>query len=435
MTEDLPTFSAVRAMREASPYIRAHRGETFVVYVAGEALNEPGLAGLVQDLILLRGLGVKLVVVHGARAQIDAKVESLDIAQAFVGDLRVTDGDTLSCVKDVVAAVRIELEARLSQSAMHIPGRGSALTVAGGNFVIARPAGVFDGVDLHFTGQVRRIDRTAIARRLEDGDLVLISPLGYSPTGEVFNLNSLDLAGDIACELKASKLILMMDSPGIVDVQGSIARQLTLRDAREFCASGPIAARFLECAIRACNFGVGRVHIVDRGLDGVLIDELYTRDGIGTLVSNTPFDEIRLATIEDVGGILSLIGPLERDGSLVKRSREKLEIEIEHFSVLVREGVVIACGALYPLANGFGEIACIAVHRDYRRDGFGNLVLGSLERRASEEGIQQLFVLTTQAMHWFLENGYARTDISGLPIERQAMYNFQRNSIVLSKGL
>lgn len=427
--------SIVNTMREASPYMRAHRDEVFVVYVGGEALHEPGLPGLVQDLVLLRGLGVKLVVVHGARAQIDAKTAGLDIKQTFVGNLRVTGEATLVCVKEAVAAVRLELEARLSQCALDAPRRGSRLTVAGGNFVIARPAGIVDGVDLHFTGEVRRIDRTPIEQRLKHDELVLISPLGYSPTGEVFNLNALDLACAVACEIGASKLILMIEPPGIVDQNGATVRQLTVGDARELNACDPVSDRFLECAVRACQFGVGRVHLVNRGIDGALIDELYTRDGIGTLVSNTPFDQMRQATIEEVGGILALITPLEREGSLVKRSREKLEIEINHFSVLVREGIVVACGALYPLGNALGEIACIAVHLDYRCDGFGNLVLASLERRATEAGLERLFVLTTQAVHWFLENAYVRTDMAELPIERQTMYNFQRNSTVLSKRI
>ncbi len=422
-------------MREASPYIRAHRGQTFVVYFGGEAVNEHAIDGLVQDLILLRDLGVKLIVVHGSRPQIDARVKNLRIDQQFVGNLRVTDTDTLECVKEAVSVGRIELEARLSQAALDTLNRGSSLTVSGGNFVIARPAGVVNGVDLRFTGEVRRVDSKAIERRLDDGELVLISPLGYSPTGEVFNLNSLDLATAVACDVKASKLILMMDPPGFVDRRGAVIRELTVRDAREFLSLDQNADRFMECAIRACQFGVGRVHIVDRAADGVLIEELFTRDGGGTLVSNEPFDQLRLAKIEDVGGILGLIEPLEEEGFLVKRSREKLEIEIDHFSVIVRESVVVACGALYPIADEMAEIACIAVHRDYRRDGFGNVILGALEKRAKDAGLRRVFVLTTQATHWFQENGYTRVEISDLPNERQTLYNLQRNSIILSKRI
>ena len=251
----------------------------------------------------------------------------------------------------------------------------------------------------------------------------------------MFNLNSLDLATAVACDVKASKLILMMDPPGFVDRRGAVIRELTVRDAREFLSLDQNADRFMECAIRACQFGVGRVHIVDRAADGVLIEELFTRDGGGTLVSNEPFDQLRLAKIEDVGGILGLIEPLEEEGFLVKRSREKLEIEIDHFSVIVRESVVVACGALYPIADEMAEIACIAVHRDYRRDGFGNVILGALEKRAKDAGLRRVFVLTTQATHWFQENGYTRVEISDLPNERQTLYNLQRNSIILSKRI
>ncbi|MFT4561517.1 MAG: amino-acid N-acetyltransferase [Gammaproteobacteria bacterium] len=435
MTEEPPNMrtSTVASMREASPYIRSHRGETFVVYFGDEQINRTVLDGLAQDLILLRGLGIKLVVVHGARDQINSRLRDSNIKQEFVGNLRLTRIDALRHVKDAVSAVRIELEARLSQAALDVPSRGNALTVAGGNFIIARPAGVVDGVDLDFTGIVRRIDRAAIERRLNDGEIVLISPLGYSPTGEVFNLNSLDLATAVACELSAAKMILMMESPGLVDRDNVVVRELTARNAREFVAANATGGRFLECAIRACQFGVHRVHLVDQSVDGVLLAELFTRDGVGTLVSDTPFEQFRIATIEDVGGVLALIEPLEQEGLLVKRSREKLEIEIGHFSVLVREDTVIACGALYPFANAIGELACIAVHPDYRRDGFGNIVLQALERRARDAALEEVFVLTTHASHWFQQNGFVRAQIQELPIERQTMYNFQRNSLVLRK--
>lgn len=422
-------------MREASPYIRAHRGEICVVYIGGEALNDVSLEGLIQDLILLRGLGLKLIIVHGARPQIDACCRDAGLVQPLLGNLRVTDAATLACVKNGVSAVRLELEARLSQAAMDMPNRGASLTVSGGNFVIARPAGIINGVDLHFTGEVRRIDRQAITRRLDDDELVLVSPLGYSPTGEIFNLNALDLATAVACEFQAAKLILMADSPGIVDGQGGAVRQLTIGEARELDTGVASSMRLLACATRACQFGVSRVHIVDRTVDGVLLQELFTRDGVGTLVSHTPMDHLRRATIEDVGGILALIEPLEQDGLLVKRSREKLEMEIDHYSVIIREGTVIACGALHPFPDATGEFACIAVHPGYRSGGFGNDILRELERRAEGAGLRVIFVLTTQATHWFQERGYVRASTDDLPLERRALYNEQRNSVVMMKSI
>lgn len=437
MNKDQPTNrrAGIEWMREASPYIRAHRQQTFVVYIGGEALQDRCIDGLVQDLVLLRGLGVRLVLVHGARPQIDAELKQAQIEQSFLGDLRVTDLASLACVKRAVADVRIELEASLSQAVLDNPYRESATTIASGNFVIARPAGIINGVDLHFTGEVRRIDSAAIARRLDDGDIVLISSLGYSPTGEVFNLNAMDLAASVACDINAAKLILMVEPPGIVDETAVTIRALTIAEVREFASRDSLQRRYVDCAARACQFGVGRVHIVDRAQDGVLIEELFTRAGAGTMISNSPVDQLRRATIEDVGGILALIEPLEQDGLLVKRSREKLEMEIDHFSVLVREQVIVACGALHPFPNAMGEIACIAVHADYRSDGFGNVVLRALERRAEESGMREVFALTTQASHWFQDSGYVRGDIEDLPIERLALYNVQRNSVVLQKSL
>jgi amino-acid N-acetyltransferase len=431
----VPSSRSAASMREASPYIRSHRGQTFVVYFGGRLISDLQLDGLAQDLILLAGLGIKVVVVHGARPQIDARTRDHNMSQQFVGELRVTDARTLAHVKDAVSTVRIDIEARLQQAARDTPDQASAITVSGGNFVIARPAGIVDGVDLPFTGVVRKIDREAIERRLDADEIVIVSPTGYSATGEVFNLNALDLSVNLACDVNASKLILMMDSPGLVDNTGSVIRELSIGQARNFSSIDPAGTRFLESAIRACQFGVRRVHLIDGGLNGALLEELFTRDGSGTLLSNAPSGRMRHATIDDVGGVLALIEPLERDGLLVKRSRAKLEIEIDQFSVLIREGVVAACGAIYPFEDNSAELACIAVHPDHRGDALGNIVLEELERRAHDAGLTQVFVLTTHASHWFQESGYDRAEIDNLPIERQALYNYQRNSIVLVKGI
>ena len=431
----VPNSRSAASMREASAYIRAHRGETFVVYFGGELTDGLHLDGLARDFILLGGLGVKVVLVHGARPQIDSRMRANNIEQQFVRELRVTDVGTLTHVKDGVSSARIDIEARLQQAAKDVPNDARAVTVSGGNFVTARPAGIVDGIDLQFTGIVRKVDRDAIDRRLDAEEIVVVSPLGYSATGEVFNLDALDLSISVACDINASKLILMAEPPGLVDAGGDVPRELTVTEAREFSPADPAGARFLESAIRACQFGVARVHIIDGSVNGALLDELFTRDGMGTLISNTPTDRTRQASIEDVGGVLALIEPLERDGLLVKRSREKLEIEIDQFSVLLREGIVVACGAIYPYENDSAELACIAVHPDYRRDGFGNVVLQELERRARDAGLSQVFVLTTHARHWFQDSGYTRAEIDELPVKRQALYNYQRNSIVLIKWL
>lgn len=426
----------VRWMREASPYIRAHRGQTFVVYFGGDAVDGAAFPHLIQDLALLCGIGVKLVVVHGTRPQIEARLRRAGIATRLVGHLRVTDAVTLAEVKDATAAVRYAIEAQLAHATINRPLAGAALRITGGNFVVARPAGVIDGIDLQFTGEIRKIDAEAIALQLTHADLVLVSPLGYSPTGEIFSLNALDLATAIAGSLPASKLILLAEGAAVTDVSGALLRQLTPREARELVREQGPAQHVLASALRACQFGVARVHVIPAATDGGLLLELFTRDGIGTLISNTPFDQLRRATIDDVGGILELIEPLEDEGVLVKRSREKLEVEIDHFLVMARDVTTVACGALYPYpADDLGEVACIAVHPDYRRSGFGEALLTALEQKAAAAGLSTLFVLTTQATHWFQELGYTRSGLDQLPMQRQALYNYQRNSQVLMKRL
>ncbi len=415
--------------------MRAHRGQTFVIYLAGEVIAAAGFGALIQDLTLLSGIGVKLVVVHGTQPQIFSRLQAAGITAEFNGHLRVTDALALAHAKEAAAAVRCGIEAQFAQAARVRVTDDSPLRMVSGNYVMARPAGIIEGIDLQFTGEIRRLDTQAITAQMQVAEVLLISPLGHSPTGETFSLNALDLATEVALELKANKLLLLTLDQQIVDLRGALLRQLTLSEAQALQREIGDSNQLLRNAVRACQAGVGRVHLLT-ARDGALLLELFTRDGIGTLVSNAPFDQIRAATIEDVGGILDLIEPLEAEGVLVKRSREKLETEIDYFTVVVRDGAAVASGALYPFfANNCGEIAGVAVAPRYRRHGFGRTLLAALEARARALGLQSVFVLTTQAIHWFQEQGYVKSALDELPGERRALYNFQRNSQVLYKRL
>lgn len=426
-------------LRQVSPYFHQHRGRTCVVYFGGEAVAADGFTHLVRDLLLLAAVGMRLVVVFGARPQIEARLAARGISPRVVGSLRVSDSHTMHEVREVVGAMRLAIEAAFSFGSRGGPLANGGLRVAGGNFVLARPAGIIDGVDLGFTGITRSIDSRAIAARLDDGEVVLLAPLGYSPTGELFNLKAKDLAAAVASEIGAAKFILLTERDGVTGADGRLCRQLTVRQAcalRAATAPDTLDYELLDTGIAACEAGVERVHIVSRLVDGALLRELFTRDGIGTMLSSAPFDQLREARVDDVGGILELVQPLEEAGLLVKRSREKLETEIDHFVVMVREDTVIACGALYPYREqATGEIACVAVHADYRGGQFGDLLLDELERRARAGGLATVFVLTTQASQWFTERGFASAAIDDLPIAKRELYNYQRNSAVLRKRL
>jgi amino-acid N-acetyltransferase len=430
----------VDCFREASPYIHAHRNRIFVVVLGGEAIASARISSLVHDLALLGSLGIRLVVVHGARPQIDARLERLSIASRWVGDTRVTDKAAMDCVKEAAGAVRVELEALLSQGLANSPMAGARVQVASGNFITARPIGVRDGVDFGFAGTIRRIDSDAIRRSLEFGELVLISPLGYSPTGETFNLNAAEVGTAVAAELSAPKLVFVLRAEGMLDARGKLVRQITQADLQQYLIErGDLDAdtrAVLGWAGQACRQGVQRVHLVPLDVDGALLLELFSRDGIGTMVSPMPFDALRPASIDDVGGILELIRPLEEEGTLVRRSREKLEMDIKNFTVIERDGTVIACAALFAFDDSrTGELACVAVHPDYRRAGKAATLYEHIEARARRDGLERLFALTTQAEHWFVEHGFRTAGFEALPIERKGLYNYQRNSKVLIKDL
>lgn len=427
--------------RQSSPYINAHRERTFVIGFGGEAVADPSFASLIHDLALLSSLGIRLVLVPGARPQVEARLRERGAEIRYVNGLRLTDAAALQCVKEAVGSVRVEIEALLSMGVANSPMAGYRIHVASGNFVTARPLGVRGGVDYEHTGEVRRVDTEAIRERLQRGDMVLVSPLGYSPTGEVFNLNAEDVAFAIARELQADKLLFLLEDAPLQDGVGRLLRELTAQEAAEYLRQHgnslpESVARLLAGSIDACRRGVRRVHLLDRHQDGALLLELFTRDGVGTLLTAQSFENIRPATIDDVGGILKLIQPLEEEGALVRRSRELLENEIDHFTVIERDGTVIACAALYPHPeDGMGEIACVAVHPDYRRGGRADLLLHRLERSAGAAGLSKVFVLTTATAHWFQERGFVSAPLDALPMARRNLYNYKRNSKVFMKEL
>lgn len=433
-----PKDSFIAWFRGSSPYIHAHRGKTFVVVMGGEVLADDNLAHLIHDLALLHGLGIRLVVVFGARPQIEERMRMRNAEMHYVDGMRVTDAIALDCLMDAAGSVRVELEALLSMGLPNSPMAGARIRVMSGNFVTARPLGVVGGVDYGHTGKVRRVDAQGIARVLDAGALALIPPLGYSPTGEVFNLGSTDTGSATAIVLNADKLIYLVDGDPPTGPSGQQRGNMLPAEVERLLPSveDPQLANCLRNAACACRNGVKRVHLVNRHVDGILLRELFTRDGNGLLVTSRPYEDHRQARLEDVGGILELLEPLERDGILVRRSRELLETEISHFSVVERDGMIIGCAALYPWPDeGMAELACLAVHDDYRDNGRGNALLDDMEERAAEMGIPRIFVLTTQTAHWFLERGFVRGELSNLPVKRQLLYNFQRKSKVFIKTI
>jgi amino-acid N-acetyltransferase len=430
----------VRWFRQCTPYVHAHRGRTFVIAFGGEALADTRLPALIHDIALLHGLGIRLVLVHGARPQIEQRLAERGAEMRYVNGLRITDDQALDCVKDAAGSARVEIEALLSMGLANSPMAGVRIPVASGNFVIARPLGVLDGIDYRHTGAVRRIDRQSLRQRLDDGAVALMPPIGYSPTGEVFNLSAADIARAAAIALGADKLIYLIESPGVTDAAGQLVQNLLAAEVDGLLQQEPRLSEDVTQALRAgadaCRSGIRRVHLISRNDDGALLRELFTRDGVGTLISDRPFEELRPARIDDIPGILALLQPMERSGALVPRPREHLETSIDRFQVTERDGTVISCAALFCFpAEQMAELACVAVHPDYRGRGRGDRLLMRMESLARERGLTRIFVLTTQTAHWFRERGFEPARLDDLPLSKQQLYNWKRNSQVYIKAL
>ena len=429
----------VEWFRSVAPYVHNHRGRTIVIQISGELLESEHFESTIHDIALLNSLGVRLVLVFGARPVIERKLSESGIASNYVNGLRVTGNDSLSCIKEAVGAARLKIEAAFSMGLPNSPMAGARIQVTSGNFVTAKPCGVIDGQDMEYTGSVRRIDADSIKRHISHGDIVIVPPLGYSTTGELFNLSSLAVATHTAVSLNADKLIFIFPFSGIKNEQGHAIHQMTQTEANELIGDeektvSPYTQ--LSYAIGAVEHGVGRVHLVDQNKDGALLQELFSRDGVGTLISSLPFDDVRKANTEDITGILELIQPMELEGSIISRSLERLELEIDNFTVIVRDGTVIACAALHTFAQEMmAEVACLVVHEDYRHQDKGRLLLQILEKEAEKQGMKSLFIMTTRAQHWFIDHGFEESQVSDLPEKKQSEYNPSRNSKVMVKKL
>ncbi len=424
--------------RNSSPYIHAHRKRTFVISFEGEAVLDIDFAHHVHDFALLNSLGIRLVLVHGIRPQIDERLHKLHIEPCFHNHLRITDATALECVKEAAGLVRVEIEARLSMGLANSPMAGAKIRVVSGNFITAKPIGVIDGIDYCHTGMVRGIDASAIHQLLSQQCVVLISPIGYSPSGEVFNLSAEQVATEVAIALNAEKLILMTEQSCIHPLNQQLLHQLTTLEAENFLKQFPeldhAVSRPLTAAIYGCQSGIERVHLINRTCNGALLLELFSRDGIGTLVSSMPYEELRPATLADIGGILELISPLEQQGILVKRSREKLEMEIADYAVIERDRMIIACSALHPLPDAPAAIiACLAVHPDYQKAARGNRLLEFIYQQAKQRNLSALYALSTQTVQWFVERGFMTAELTSLPTSLKSRYHPERNSKILFK--
>ena len=432
--------------RAVAPYIHAYRGETFVVGLCGEAIAAGKLSAFVQDLAIVHAMGIRIVLVHGFRPQVSEQLRAKGHPERFSHGLRITDPTALDAAQEAAGQLRFEIEAAFSQGLPNTPMANATVRVVSGNFLTARPVGIVDGIDFGHSGLVRKVDVGAIRGALDNGAVVLLSPFGFSPTGEAFNLAMEEVATSTAIALGADKLLFLTEIAGIhedpADPDSPIDTELTLADAERLLARLPRPMRptdlafYLQHCIKACRAGVERSHILPFATDGALLMEVYTHDGIGTMIVDEKLESLREATADDVGGILQLIEPFERDGTLVRRERHEIERDVACYTDIEHDGVIFGCAALYPYtAQRTGEMAAHTVSPEVQGQGDGERILKRVEQRARALGLDSIFVLTTRTMHWFIKRGFAPVDPEWLPEARKRKYNWDRRSQVLVKTL
>lgn len=432
--------------RTVAPYIHAYHGKTFVVAIAGELIAAGKLSSFAQDLAILQAMGIKLVLVHGFRPQVSEQLRAKGHPEQFSHGLRITDAIALDCAQEAAGQLRFEIEAAFSQGLPNTPMANAIVRVVSGNFLTARPVGIVDGVDFQHSGVVRKVDAKAIRSAMDIGSLVLLSPFGFSPTGEAFNLTMEDVATSTAIALQADKLLFVTEVVGVREIPGDpespIDTELALADAQRLLATLPRPllptepAFYLQHCVRACQGGVERSHILPFAVDGALLMEVFTHDGIGTMVIDEKLESLREATADDIGGILQLIEPFERDGTLVKRSRTEIERDVDHYTVIEHDGVIFGCAALYPYPDSLtAEMSALTVSPSVQGQGDGERILKRIEQRARALGLTSIFVLTTRTMHWFIKRGFAPVEPDWLPEARRRSYSWDRRSQVLMKRL
>ncbi|GBG87331.1 hypothetical protein CBR_g45391 [Chara braunii] len=529
--------------RESWPYIQEHRGCTFVLVIPGKVVTQrKAFYGILQDVALLHGLGIRMLLVVGASELINSLLRKRGAEASFALGHRVTDEVALEAAMEAAGRIRVDIEAKLSKGPA-IPmlrrhGKNDrwhdvGISVSSGNYVAAKRVGVVDGVDFGATGEVKKLDTVRIRERLSSGCVVVLSNLGYSSTGDVLNCNTYDVARSAAISLGADKLLCMTDGPVLAD-NGRIIKWMTLQQGEALIrehgglhhifpatghpyhpGSGPnkniapgqrssrrgkapppppptdgataavgvggggdavhgkvdsaeqqdanqhhhgqqqpvgksreeevpsssksTCARYLAelaTAVDACTGGVRRVHLIDSSVEGALLLELYTRDGMGTMISNDMYEGMRAARRQDLEAIANLLAPLQEIGVLVKRSEKQLLQELPYYTVIERDANIIACAALFPhFQEKCAEVASFVVSPDCRGHGLGDNLLAYVEKHAAEMGLERLFLLTTRTADWFVQRGFLPADSCVIPEERRAKINLQRNSKYFLKNL
>ncbi len=432
----------IQAIREVFGYLRRYRDQVFVIKIDDTLMDLPLFPMLVRDIVLLHQTGIRVVLVPGAKHSIDAVMQKYGVATRTVRGVRITTPESMQLAKLGASNVANVLLTLLSENAAH----GVV-----GNWVRARAMGVIDGLDYKQTGSVEKVDAALLHGLLDDGLIPIVSNIGWNTVGRDYNLNSSELAVAVALAVKAGKLFFAGAEAGIPVVAdcpfaepgelragffSNLDRdegRALLRDYRE--ALPPASIELVTLALQALNGGVERVHVVQGGRDGILLQEVFSSSGQGTMFYLNAYDDIHPAQAADVPELLRIMQPYVDAGVLVQRTGEDIARELEYYAVCKIDDTLQGCGALKPFGKSAAELYALVVDSAHAGRGIGGKIVSYLLRNARQAGIKRVFLLTTQTSDFFMRLGFREAAVSSLPPERRKAWSRARNSRVLVRGV
>jgi amino-acid N-acetyltransferase len=424
----------VSDLREILQYVPRFREKTFVIAVDGETVASENFANILVDLAVLRSLSIRAILVHGAARQIEDLASSRGVKLSNSDGTGITDAETLQVSID--AAIRLTNEIMEGLSAVD-------LRAAYMNSIIAHPAGILAGQDQLFTGKVERVDVKAIRFLLDQGIVPVIPPLGFDGEGRTYRVNSDAVAVEVAEVVQATKVIFLTPTATFAGARGWLPHQLSINETAELLkkqrglATVSLLSK-LECAARACRQGVPRAHLLDGSINEALLTEVFSHEGIGTMVYSNEYQQIRRVFKKDVRGVMTLIRQSVKSEELIRRTRSEILEHLEDYWLLEVARSPVACVALhaYPEEKS-GELACLYVSKGHENQGYGRKLMAFIETLAADHGLRQLFALSTQAYSYLQQKGgYTEAGVDILPPSRREKYlSSARNSKILIKQI
>ncbi len=422
-------FEKAENVREVIKYLQKFKNTLAVIYIDEKIIESPLFSSHIHDIALIHEAGLKVIIIPGARRRIDDVLTSAKIDWTYKNNIRVTSNEAMTFIK--MAAFDVSNEVMTNLAANHI----NALI---GNWVRSRGIGILDGFDFGTAGEIDKLQINAINKVLDEGFVPIFPCIGWNSVGRPYNISSITLAQKVAMELKAEKLFFLMDSNGINPKLKNIPA-MNISEVETFLnetSDSTYATRnILKLAVKACENGVKRAHILDGNIDGALPCEIFSDLGSGTMIYTSNYGNIREMNINDIPEVLSLMRPFVENGKLLPRTEEKLKADYRDYVVYSVDGSIHGCAALHFYDDGQAEIAAVAVDNRFENMGVGPGLINYLFERAKKKNVSRIFILTTQAGDWFESLGFKKSELDTLPPARQKICSPERNSKVYRKNI